>query len=114
MFGIVRAAMEVLNGLGHGFHEKPYENALVVEFALKGITYTQQKSSDIRYKGHKIGLYVPDLIAFDCVVVDAKVIAKITDLERGRMLNYLKITGLRVGVILNFSKLTLEWERIVR
>jgi len=29
------------------------------------------------------------------------------------MLNYLKITGLRVGVILNFSKPRLEWERIV-
>jgi GxxExxY protein len=48
------------------------------------------------------------------VVVDAKVIERITDMERGQMLNYLKITGLRVGVILNFSKPKLEWERIVR
>ena len=30
VFQIVGAAMEVLNGLGHGFHEKPYENALVI------------------------------------------------------------------------------------
>src|SRR5947207_3294627 len=38
VFAIVGAAMEVLNGIGHGYHEKPYENALIVEFALRGIS----------------------------------------------------------------------------
>ena len=114
VFAIVGAAMEVLNELGHGFHEKPYENALVVEFGLRGIPFQQQPQFDINYQGHKPVLFVPDLIAFNAVVVDAKVIERITDLERGQMLNYLKITGLRVGVILNFSKPKLEWERIVR
>ena len=28
----VRCAMEVLNEMGHGFHEKPYGDALMVEF----------------------------------------------------------------------------------
>ena len=39
VFHIVGAAMETLNGLGHGWHEKPYENALVVEFKLRGIPF---------------------------------------------------------------------------
>jgi GxxExxY protein len=56
---------------------------------------------------------VPDLIAIDNVVVDTKVIEAITDHERGQMLNYLKITRLKVGVILNFRRAKLEWERIV-
>ena len=64
------------------------------------------------YKGQKVGVFVPDLIAFDSVVVDTKVIERITDHERGLMLNYLRITGLRVGVILNFKHRKLEWERI--
>ncbi|MEA2063578.1 MAG: GxxExxY protein [Gemmatimonadota bacterium] len=29
------------------------------------------------------------------------------------MLNYLKITGLKVGLILNFKHAKLEWERYV-
>jgi GxxExxY protein len=37
----------------------------------------------------------------------------ITSLERGQMLNYLRITGLQVGLILNFKKPNREWERIV-
>ncbi len=65
-------------------------------------------------KGEWVGEYIPDLIAYDAVIVDTKVIPKITDLERGRMLNYLKTTKLRVGLIINFSKPVLEWERIVR
>ena len=47
------------------------------------------------------------------VVVDAKVIEAITDHERGQMLNYLKISGLKVGVLLNFKRAKLEWGRIV-
>jgi len=113
VFQIVGCAIEVLNTLGHGIVEKPYENALVVEFGLRNIPYRQQPLFDVLYKGNKVGLFIPDLIAFDAVVVDTTVIDKITDHERGLMLNYLRITKLRVGVILNFKHAKLEWERIV-
>ena len=112
VFQVVGCAIEVLNTLGHGLVEKPYENALVIEFLLRKIPFKQQPSYDVLYKGHKIGLFVPDLIVFDALVVDTKVIDKITDHERGLMLNYLRITALRVGVILNFKHRKLEWERI--
>src|SRR5881296_1303957 len=113
VFQIVGSAIEVLNTLGNGLIEKPYENASVVEFGLRKIPFRQQPSFDVLYKGHKIGLFVPDLIAFDSVVVDTKIIDQITDHERGLVLNYLRITKLRVGVILNFKHAKLEWERIV-
>src|SRR4029453_682195 len=112
VFQVVGCAIEVLNTLGHGLVEKPYENALVIEFLLRKIPFKQQPSYDVLYKGHKIGLFVPDLIVFDALVVDTKVIDKITDHERGLILNYLRITGLRVGVVLNFKNRKLEWERI--
>ncbi len=53
----------------------------------------QQPRFDVLYKAVKVGEYVPDLIAFNAVVVDAKVIEAITDQERGQMLNYLRITN---------------------
>lgn len=112
VFQVVGCAIEVINTLGHGLVEKPYENALVIEFSLRKIPFKQQPSYDVLYKSHKIGLFVPDLIVFDALVVDTKVIDKITDHERGLMLNYLRIIGLRVGVILNFKHRKLEWERI--
>ena len=113
VYSIVGGAMEVLNGLGHGLHEKPYDNALVVEFRLKGLPVDQQRRFPILYKAESVGEYVPDLLVDAAVVVDAKVIDRITDLERGQMLNYLRITKLRVGLILNFRRPKLEWERVV-
>lgn len=113
VYAIVGAAIEVLNGIGHGLHEKPYENAMVVEFASRNIPYGQQQRFDVRYKGIRVSEFVPDLIAFGSVIVDVKVIEKITDHERGQMINYLRVTGLKVGLILNFRRATLEWERVV-
>ncbi len=57
---------------------------------------------------------MPDLIAYEKIVVDTKVIEKITDREVGQMMNYLKITGLRLGYILNFKHPKLGWRRIIR
>ena len=113
VFQIVGAAIEVLNGLGHGLHEKPYENALVVEFGIREIPLLQQQRFDVIYKAVKVSEYVPDLIVHGKIVVDVKVIDRITDHERGQMLNYLRITHRAVGVILNFKRAKLEWERLV-
>lgn len=110
---IVGCAMEVANLLGHGMLEKPYENALVVEFGLKDIPCQQQRVFDVNYKGVTVGKYVPDLICFDRIVVDTKTIELISEHELGQMLNYLRITGLEVGLILNFKKARLEWKRVV-
>ena len=113
VFAVVGAAMEVISVLGHGLLEKPYENALVVEFELKGIPVRQQPRYQVDYKGTVVGEYVPDLIAFEKLVVDTKVIEQIGDHELGQMINYLKITGLKVAVILNFKRSKLEWKRVV-
>ena len=113
VYELVGCALEVLNHLGHGFHEKMYENALVVEFKLRGIPFVQQPQFDVLFKQVKVGGFIPDLITHDAIVVDTKVIDQITDHERGKMINYLRTTKLRVGVILNFKHAKLEWERIV-
>ena len=72
---IMDSAFAVLNDIGHGHHEKPYENGLVVEFKHRGISYLQQPRSPIMYRGVQVSEFVPDLIAFDKVIVDTKVIS---------------------------------------
>ncbi len=84
VYAIVGCAIEVLNFLGHGFHEKPYENALTVEFKLRKIPHLQQPTYDISYKDNKVGNYVPDLIVYDSVIVDTKVIECILTAKEGK------------------------------
>jgi len=113
VFQIAGCAMDVLNEIGHGFHEKIYENSLAVEFKLRNIAFDQQRRFEVLYKGQRVGEFIPDLIAVGSVIIDAKVIDRITDFERGQILNYLRITKFRVGLILNFKHPKLEWERVV-
>ena len=110
---IIGCAMDVLNGIGHGLREKAYERGLIVEFRSRGISYECQRGFPVLYKGEQVDEFVPDLIVFGKVVVDAKVIERITDHERGQMLNYLRIAQLRVGLIVNFKRAKLEFERVV-
>ncbi|HEY4952920.1 MAG TPA: GxxExxY protein [Verrucomicrobiae bacterium] len=110
---IIGFAFEVLNEVGHGLNEKIYENSLVVLFKQNVIAFDQQRRFPVLFRGVEVGEFVPDLIAFGLVIVDTKVIDRITDHERDQMLNYLKITKLRVGLILNFKNARLEFERII-
>lgn len=112
IFKIVGCAMEVMNELGHGLHEKTYERALCREFAIQQLEYSQQAVFSAVYKGEKIDDYIPDLIVADRVVVDTKTVDAIGDDQIGQMLNYLKITGLKVGLPINFKKSKLEWKRV--
>ncbi len=110
---IVGCAFEVLNTLGCGLLEKPYENALCVEFSLRGIPFVQQPRFQVEYKGVTVGDYIPDLIAFQNIVIDTKIIDRITSLEQAQIINYLKLTKCKVGLVLNFKHPRLEWKRFV-
>lgn len=110
-YEIIGCAMRVHNTLGHGFHEKAYENALVVEFKKNSIPFKQQPNYPILYEGETVAEFRPDIVVFDKIVVDTKTIDRITDRERGQILNYLKVTGLKVGLVINFKHPKLDWDR---
>lgn len=110
---VIGCAMEVINILGHGLMEKPYENALCVELKERNIPFSQQQRFPVLYKGVVVGEYVPDLIVLDQVVVEMKTVDRITDHELGQMINYLRITGRQVGLIINFKRAKLEWKRVI-
>jgi GxxExxY protein len=110
---IIGFAFDVLNEIGHGLNEKIYENSLTVLCKLNQIGFDQQRRFPVSFRGVVVGEFIPDLIIFGSVIVDAKVIDRITDHEIGQMLNYLRIAKLRVGLILNFKNPRLEWERVV-
>ncbi len=65
------------------------------------------------YKDVRIKDFYYDLVLEDKVVLELKAIKRITDIERAQLLNYLKVTGLRVGLIVNFGETSLKHERMV-
>ncbi len=109
---IIGAAMEVHRGLGSGFLEYVYEEALCYELNLRDISFERQKELDIYYKDLLIPRkYKPDLIVANKVIVEIKATSGLTEVEEAQLLNYLKATRIRVGLLLNFGKKSLEVKR---
>lgn len=113
VYKIVGCAMKVHGEVGYGLREKTYERALCVEFRHARLAFSQQRSHPVLYRGEKVDDFIPDLDVEERALVDTKTIEGITDLERGQMLNYLRVSGRKVGLIINFKKPSLEWERVV-
>lgn len=113
-YKLIGLAMEVHRRLGPGFLERVYDQAYIIELDLASIKYVYQQLFRIQYRDQFLRkLYAPDFVVEDKVLVDNKSIQSIGDLERAKMINYLKVTKLEVGLIINYGNLSLEWERII-
>ena len=110
---IIGAAMEVHRILGPGFLEAVYEQALAHELTLRGVAFERQKTFGVPYKTIEAGIYRPDFVVEDKVIVDVKAIVKLTSLEEALIINYLKVTKLRVGLAINFAEPSLAYIRRV-
>ncbi|MBC8191428.1 MAG: GxxExxY protein [Candidatus Marinimicrobia bacterium] len=112
-YKIIGCAFEVHKELGPGFLESAYEAAMKIELKAGDLAVESQKQFPLIYKGVKIKDFFCDLVVDEKVIVELKAISKISDIERAQILNYLKVTGLKVGLIINFGQTSLKHERMV-
>ena len=112
-YAIIGAAMEVHGILRAGFLESVYEEALAIEFGLRGVPYRRQAKLDVLYKGLNAGEFRADFLIDDKVVVELKATKQLTAIDEAQLINYLKGTGYPVGLLLNFGAQSLEHKRRV-
>lgn len=114
-YAIVGAAMEVYYKLGTGFHEPVYQQALAIELALRDIPFREQERFVIEYKGHLLGKeYLADYFCFDRIIVEIKALNQLSPVDWSQVLNYLKVSQVRVGLLFNFGSVgRLEWKKLV-
>lgn len=112
-YKIVGLAMQVHRELGYGFLEKVYENSLMILLRENGIKAEQQVPIKVHFHGQTVGDYIADILVEDSIILELKVIDKITKFQIAQTINYLKATDLKLALLINFGKLSLEHERIV-
>ena len=110
---IIGPAMEVHNNLKSGFLESVYEEALAIEFNLRGISFERQKGVDVVYKGKLAKQFVCDFLVEGKVLVELKALNAVSGTEEAQVLNYLKATGVEVGLLINFGEKSLKYKRFV-
>lgn len=110
---IIDSACKVHNTIGCGLLEKVYENSLARELELREKKLSLQKEFKVIYREKEVGIYYADLVVDNKVIIEVKTVENIADIHRAQLLNYLKISGLRVGLIINFAKPKLQYERFI-
>ena len=56
---------------------------------------------------------IADLVVEGSVTAEVKSVEKLDDIHRAQLMNYLRISGIRVGLLINFARPKLEFERLV-
>ncbi len=107
------ASFKVHNSLGCGLLEKVYGNALAWELELRKRRVLTQKEYCVACRGKEIGVYYADLVVDDCIIVEVKSVAALDDVHRAQLMNYLRLSVLKVGLLINFAKPRVEYERLV-
>ncbi len=108
-FAINGAMFEVHRQLGPGLAEKVYQEALEIELKLRKIPFEREKVFKIEYKNNVLNQhYVADFVCYDKIIVELKAVDVISDIHRAQLINYLKITGLKLGLLQNFNMVNMQ------
>ena len=100
---IIKAFYAVHNGLGPGFLEKVYENALAIEMRTAGLRVEQQRAVRVEYRQQVVGEYFADIVVDDSIILELKTVETLNEDHAAQLINYLRATDFELGLLLNFG-----------
>lgn len=90
--------------LGPGLLESVYESAFAYELDERKIPYTRQQELNIAYKTATLDkAFRSDIIMFDKLLVEIKSVEALDKIHHKIILNYMKLTGIKLGILVNFN-----------
>jgi len=108
---VIGLAMKVHRGLGPGFLESVYRNALVHELRRAGLSAEVGQGITVRYENVIVGEFVADLIIGESLIVELKAILALTKADEVQLVNYLTATNRDFGLLFNFGTQSLQFKR---
>jgi GxxExxY protein len=104
VYAIQGAIFEVNMQMGAGFLEAVYQECLALEFQARRIPFRADVHLSLTYKGQSLRQsYRADFICYEKIIVELKALAALTPEHRAQVLNYLRVTGLKLGLLVNFG-----------
>ncbi|MEM7028016.1 MAG: GxxExxY protein [Chloroflexota bacterium] len=101
---IIGAAIEVHRHLGPGLLESAYKACLAYELEKLGLLVERQKACPLVYKDLQLPqAYRLDLCVEEQIVIELKVVEKLSPVHAAQVLSYLKFSGYPLGLLINFN-----------
>jgi GxxExxY protein len=97
------AIFNVYKTLGPFHKESIYQNALASELKKRNITFKQEVVIDIFYEEKKMGVYRPDFIVDNKIILEIKAVEFLPKNDERQLSYYLNGTSYRLGFLINFG-----------
>ena len=107
------AIFSVKKQLGLGHKESIYQKALTEELKKEGILFKKEVSIDIKYDSKKIGVYRPDFIIENKIIVELKALPSVGKFEKQQVWHYLKGSDYPLALLINFGREDVQIERFI-
>ena len=106
---IVGACMEVHKHLGPGLTAEAYMDCLAHEFRMREVLFSRDHKVDICYKERWVeSVCTLDFLVEDIVIVMVRSAESLTENDKTKLRNYLRLTGYEIGLLVNFNVTTLR------
>ena len=107
------ACFDVYKAFGGAFKEKVIDRALTKALQKRDLKVEEQKRIDIYFEDEKVGMYVPDKIVNECILLELKAKPFLTKQDIDQFWKYLRGSEYKLGFLVNFAPARLEIKRIV-
>ena len=112
-YKIIGALYEVHKELGSVHKEVVYHKAVAIELSNRKIDFVDERSLDVKYKGERVGVYRPDFIIDDKVIVEIKATPFITKAMQGQVFYYIRGSKYKLVLLVNFGTSRMGIKRLI-
>jgi GxxExxY protein len=112
-YEIVGCAYDVWDELGPGHLEKVYQKALGISLSARNLSFQEQIQYPVKFKNEIVGKGILDFLVEKKIILEIKKDEIFSKPNIEQVLNYLKISQLKLAILINFGKSGIKTKRIV-
>ena len=106
---VIGSAIEVYKALGPGLLESVYQSCMMKELRIRGVLVESEVPVTVEYKGDVITqAYRVDMLIDNQLVVELKVVDRLTAVHKAQLLTYLRLMNKKLGLLINFNELVVK------
>lgn len=97
-------AFDVYKEFRNSHKEKVCHRAFIVGLREEGLNTESEKRIPIYYKGKKVGVYIPDVIVEEKILIELKSKKFLTKQDKNQFWHYLTNSEYKLGFLINFGR----------
>jgi len=100
---VIGCCITVHRALGPGLLESIYSRAIGLELDVAGISFEREKQIAVHYRDQLLCYHRLDILVESALILEVKCVERLNAVHHAQLLNYLRLSHVRVGLLVNFN-----------